>query len=141
VVGKGILHFYWIQIKYSLHRLILIIECIMEFYFNNRMHYGILPDPLFCRIDSIFLRIIKDTSIKSIEGDCIDCEEIAIKAIVKNDTFRINQKGHIHKEILPLIELIQVFLEKGKHRSIDRWPPYLETNRLIVPIRPTIRFK
>ncbi len=108
----------------------------------DKIYYGIIPDSIFYQIDSIFLRIIKDSSIKSHMENIADCSYISIIAIANNDTIRIRQQCDVSKEFWPLIHSFETFLKKGKLKSIRNWPARLETSKIFsVTQRLTMRGK
>lgn len=109
---------------------------------SGEIRYGILPDSIFNIIDSTFLMIMKDSSLRSnLIENCIDCSETAIKIVSKNDTIRIHQKGQNSAALGPLINTIELFLDSGRHRSINNYPQYLETSELLdLTWRPIQRF-
>lgn len=106
---------------------------------DSKILYGVIPDSIFHRIDSLILRIKNDTSLqRNKDRGCIDCSEMAAKIISKNDTLRIHQQGPFDPEYNALLNIIQSFLEHRNHKSINCLE-FWETN-LVGISRPTRRF-
>jgi hypothetical protein len=100
--------------------------------------YGILPDSIFRRIDSVFIKIRPDTFVKSKRIECIDCPVVAIQAVKNNDTIRMNQYGeNINKIFYSLVDSLQFFLDHSKHQKIRTFL-YFETENVTSPLPPKI---
>jgi len=106
--------------------------------------YGILPDSLYNLINSSFLKIHYDKTIKSKDDSCEDCDIVAIEAITSNDTVIINQTGDINKDVLNIAFAIRSFLDSNRHGTFSL-PICRDTraivSRLPLPIMEDVKFK
>ena len=103
----------------------------------DTVYYGTLPDTISNMIDTAFLKILNDKSIKSKNEKCADCSILAIKIIANNDTLRIIQTNDLEKFFYPLINNLQKFIDSSKHQYIHAFIR-LETESIVSPPPPKL---
>jgi hypothetical protein len=104
---------------------------------SDTIYFGILPDTIFKVIDGLVLIIVNDRTLKSKNRGCEDCSVVAIQALIKTDTIRINQSGDVDEVFWPVINIIQTFIDKGKHQKI-RSLFFFETTSSVNPSPPIV---
>lgn len=106
-------------------------------YNIDTTYYGILPDTIFASIDTLAFKLLSDTSQRSTDDNCCDCDVVAIQIATNNDTIKVCQAGTIDKQIWSIINSLQRFIDNGKHEKINAIT-FFETRNVIVPPPPTI---
>jgi hypothetical protein len=100
-------------------------------------HFGILPDTICTLLNTAFLKIHADNQIKSRDGNCVDCQILALKITSQSGTTIINQSGDLDSMFRPLITSLQTFIDSAKHQSI-RATVWLDTKFIVSPPPPII---
>ena len=85
---------------------------------NDSLRYGILPDSIIQLIDKTLSKVVKDTSIKSKDRNCVDCSDLAMLSIIKGDTIFIRQAGDIDSVFWPVIKTLETFIDSGNYAKI-----------------------
>lgn len=81
----------------------------------DTVEYGILPDSIFRTIDTTVSLIRSDTTIRSINEPCSDCDLLAINIKVDNDTIEIVQHDQISKPLREVVKQLEFFMDKSKY--------------------------
>ena len=98
----------------------------------DTIKYGLVPDSIIEIIDTVLLKIISDTTIKSKDNGCVDCSILAMQTVVGKDTFTIHQIGNIDKTFWPLLKTLPNFIDNDEHAKMCA-ELFLETQKIIFP--------
>jgi hypothetical protein len=99
----------------------------------DTVYYGILPDTLSRRIDSVLSIVQKDTSIHSNNEKCDDCTVVSIIASTGVDTLKLIQHGRISRTLFSLTEPIRKFIDSNKHDYFAIYNQYKTANDVFPP--------
>ena len=99
---------------------------------SDKVKYGLLPDSLNQLINETLTNIFLDTTIKSKDDGCVDCEDLGIRAVVGSDTLYIRQVGKLDKIFLPFLKKLEYFIESSNHSTIHS-VLFLESQKIAFP--------
>jgi hypothetical protein len=102
---------------------------------GDSIKYGVLPDTLQQKIDTLVALLEKDTALHSRYHPCDDCSSVAIKVATPGDTIRVFQTGEISAPLLAVILELDSFLLRP-HQKHAPAPMYLETAEKVAPPPP-----